>query len=266
MSYLARIAARAAGSRSTVPAIVPKGILNRQAPRIARIDEADEEEDSVAPMRRFGATAMRREQTDSDSEEVPEEQARSEENRSEEEVAALRRQEQQEEEVAPLRRQEQEQDDEEAVMPMRAIARQEEIPLEEAPKSAPSRSQTDLESDEEPVSDDLAVEQEPSDLQALRRDVGHGPAPSPATSQTEAPMSRPQPGRLAPFQTEAHGVPTEFPTPQIVPPTTGVDPARPRVVIEQLDVLIHEPVAPSTRTEPRKDRHKALQARYLRRL
>ena len=110
MSYLARISARAAGSRSKVPAIVPKGLGNRHAPAIARMEEAGEEEETIAPMRSLGARPVRRQEAEGDSEEVLA-AAREEE---EEEIQPIRRQEEEEEEeLATLRRQQEEEEEEE---------------------------------------------------------------------------------------------------------------------------------------------------------
>jgi hypothetical protein len=295
VSYLARISARAAGSRSTVPAIVPKGLGNRHAPAIARMEEPGEEEETLAPMRLLGARPVRRQKAEGDSEEVlaaarEEEEPKAQRQTSEEEVAPLRRQEEEEEAIQPVRRQEEEdelatlrrqqeeeeeeaiqpirrqEDEEEQAMPMRAIARQEEIPLEESPQPAPPPGQTDLEPDAEPVSQELAGEQEPSDLQALHRDISPGPELSPPALQGETPASRPLAEALTPFQTQAPDFPAGSAIPEMLPSTTRMDEARPTVVIDQLDVLIHEPVAQATRPAPRQDRDRALRARYLRRL
>jgi len=301
VSYLARISARAAGSRSKVPAIVPKGLGNRHAPATSRMEEAGEAEETLAPMRSLGARPVRRQEAEGDSEEVlaaareeeeeeiqpirrqeKEEEAiqpiRRQEEKDEEEVAPLRRQEEEEEEIQPIRRQEKEEeaiqpirrqeekDEEEQAMRMRAIARQEEIPLEESPQPAPPPSQTDLEPDAEPVSQELAGEQEPSDLQALHRDISPGADLSAPAPQGETPASRPLAEALTPFQTRAPNFPAGLAIPEMVPPTTRMDEARPTVIIDQLDVLIHEPVTQARRAAPRQDRDRTLRARYLRRL
>ena len=317
MSYLARISARATGSRANAPAALPKGLGNRQTAAVARSQETGEEDETLSPMRPFVARPVRRQESD-EAEEVSRQEVEDEseaklaaapkgmalkvrrqaDEEGKEEVAPLRRQEDEgEEEVAPLRRQEdeaeeevaalrrQEDEAEEEVAPLRRqadeeepearptrIARQEEIPLDEAGQTAPSSTQSDLEPDAEPASQELAGDREPSDLQALHRDISPNPGLSPATpeAQGETPenrsANRPLAEALAPSHPQAPHFTDGLAIPDVVPQGTGADESRPKVVIDRLDVLIQEPAVATDRGPRRRDRERALRARYLRRL
>lgn len=303
MSYLARLSARATGTRVGASAVLPKGPGGRPAPNIARAQDATEKDESLAPIRQFSARSPIRREED-ESEEVsrqeiaedPEVQRqantegeeevaplRRQEGGEEEEIAPLRRQEGEEEEIAPLRRQEgeeeevsplrrQEVEEDPEARPRRIIARQEEIPLEEGGQAVAPLAQGESGSDAESPSQELAGEQEPTDLQALRRDLPQPAAPSMPT-QADQGAGRENQTAERPFAQAVEFLHPQAPTPgeesaipQIVPANTGGAETRPTVVIDQLDVLIQEPAAPADRNPPRPGRERALRARYLRRL
>lgn len=278
MSYLARLSARAVGTRAGAPAVLPKGLGAHQAPNIARQQEAAEEDETLAPMRQFSARQpVRREEDEpeevsrQETEEDPEAQRQTDEGREEEEIAPLRRQESEgEEEIAPLRRQEVEEDPE--ARPRRILARQEEIPLEDNGQRAPPLAQTDNGSGAESPSQELAGEREPTDLQALRRDVSPPLIPSTLTpaAQGAGPEERPAKRPLAQApdfsQPQAPPLSEGLAIPHVVTTSAGAVEPRPTVVIDQLDVLIQEPAVPAGRNPPRLNRERALRARYLRRL
>lgn len=304
MSYLARISARAAGPRANAPAVLPKCLGNGQTAAIARSEENGEEDETLSPMRTPAARPVRRQEAD-EAEEVsrqevegepeakraasPKEMAREvqreadeeveegvvplrrQEDEGEEELAPLRRQEEEgEEEVAPLRRQEIEEESE--ASPMRTIARQEEIPLEDTGQTAPPPAQAELEPDAEPPSQELAGDREPSDLQALHRDIPAGPGLSPPTpaAQSEPPENRSANRPLAETLASSHPQVPDFTDgiaiPHVIPQSTGAGESRTDVVIDQLDVVIHEPAVSAERSPPHRDRERVLRARYLRRL
>lgn len=297
MSYLCRLAARTANTRAKAPAIVPKGLGNRQAPAISRTQDSGEEEETLAPMCSPVARRVRRKQEEGESDEVPaatrdEEEPAAQRQSDNNEVAPLRRQEEEQEELATLRRQADEEGDEETVqtvrrqeegdeevaqpvrrqgeeeeaMPMREIARQEEVPLEETSRPAPPPGQADLEPDAGPVSQELAVEQEPSELQALRREVSPGADLSPPASPLGAQSSGSLADAPTPFQPREPDFAPGLGTFEMALSNSPMKETHPTVVIDQLDVLIHEQVAPAERTAPRQDRNRAMRARYLRRL
>ena len=290
MSYLARISNRAAGPRANAPAVLPKGLDNRQTTPVARVEETGEEDETLSPTRPSSARPVRRQETDK-AEEVARQEVEDEpvaepdvapkytdpgaqrqtDEEGEEEVAPLRRQEDDgEEEIAALRRQEDEGVPEASLA--RNIARQEEIPLEDTGQPAPPPAQADLEPDSEPTDQELAGEREPSDLRALHRDISPGPGflPPASAAQGETPENRAVNRPLAEASASSHLQAPHFTdgleVPQTVRQNTGADESRPNVVIDQLDVLIHEPAVSSDRIPPSRDRERALRARYLRRL
>ena len=234
---------------------------------VATLRRQKEGEEEVAPLRRQEeeeetvATLRRQEEEELEAQRQPEENG-------EEEVAPLRRKEEEEETVATLRRQE----EEEEVQPMRAIARQEEVPLEETGQTSSPRSQIELEPKAEPASPDLPAEQDPVDLQALHRVITPGPGLPPAAPATPGepvgnhgaawPSGEPPRSPVLPATSRP-----ESPAPaHFVPAGFAPDPGPPNVVIDQLDVLIHEPAPAPGRHAPRADRGRAFRARYLRRL
>lgn len=248
--------------------VMARPSVRRQAEEAAEQDVAPlrrqegEEEESVAALRR----------QEDEGEEVVAPLRRQSGDEEEGEIAPLRREAAAEEEpdVAPLRRQEAEEESE--AMPMRATARRDAVPLEDTGQVAPPLSQADIEPDAEPPSEDLAGEREPSELQALHRDMPAGPAPAQPGPAVPGERSerRPADGRSA--EPIGHANPRLPPigdgTPFLPTATESIaaeDP-RPTVTIDQLDVVIHEPAAPAERTTAPRNRDRAIRARYLRRL
>ncbi len=104
-------------------------------------------------------------------------------------------------------------------------------------------------------------EPEPSDLRAIRAERRHG-APPPAAAAPSPPPGLPLAG-------EAHSdAPAFTPPPAVSYTSPGAVHegrfGRPNVVIDQVDVLIQEPAAPSSARAPGASR--TMRARYLRRL
>ena len=226
----------------------------------AQRQSSEEEEEHVAP--------LRRQETEEKEELAPLRRQETEE--EEEQVARLRRQED-EEEVAPLRRQGEE--EEEAIQTMRTIARQEEVPLEDSGQITPPPTQTQLEPGSQPVSQEFSNDEEPSTLQALHRDI------SPVLPQSSQPpqgaitnVAGPENSDLSnPSREMSASLPVpdfpDRPTFINVPSqTTGLNDSPPNVIIDQLDVLIHEPALPADHYRPHPNRDRSLRARYLRRL
>lgn len=297
---------------TTGTALMPKGLRGVQSAAISRAQEAGEEDESLLPMRSIGARRVRRQEVEEPQEMDPEAQRQTEdeeqndvaplrrqeenpeeevaplrrqEEKTEEEVAPLRRQEEAaEEEIAPLRRQEdegeeevaplrrQETEEETEAQPQRVIARQEEVPLEETGQTSPPRTQADLEPDAEPASPELAGETEPSELQALRRDIATGlnqpVVPPRAQGETHSHQSGPRPEAepLNLRHSQVSQPANDLSVFQGVSQTSWPESSPPRVVIDQLDVLIHEPVPSQGRSARHGDHDRALRARYLRRL
>ena len=243
----------------------------------------EDQEETAAPLRRQEdreerAQALRRREEEEEVQPV----RRQPEGPDEEELRSLRRQEEDEEaqplrrqaegeaeEARPLRRQEDEQaDQEEQAQPLRRQGEAEEIePARISRAGRPSEPELDPDEAREPEPP-LDVP-EPSDLRALRRDIAGGPA--------HAPRPRPDSGTPAGSDpvdgaTDATGhaaepfAPPSFPAP--APPSTqsggGDRFERPHVVIDQVDVLVHEPATPATARPPATGRR--IRARYLRRL
>lgn len=237
------------------------GIGGRLAQR--RTEEKEEKEE-IATLRR----------QDDTEEEVVSPLRRQEMEEEEKATRLMRQEEEEEEEVAPLRRQETEQEVEEGpeARSMRTIARQEEIPLEDTGQTAPPPTQAELEPGAEQPDQELAGESEPSELQALHRDIATdpgGPAPTPAT-QTEP--SEKRSATVPPAETSPYFRPhvplfdDETVIPSGVAQGSRADESRPTVVIDQLDVLIHEPADSANRNLPDRSRERTFRARYLRRL
>lgn len=283
MSYLTRISARIAGSGTNSSVVMPKGLNKQQPAAIARMEETEEEEETLSAMRMPAARPLRRQETEEEkpevqrqpSEEDEEEVAplRRQEAEEEEELAALRRQETaaEEEELTPMRRQVEEEEEEE-IQPLRTIARQEEVPLEDAGQTALPPTQASLEPGTEPVSQEFAGEEEPSDLQALHRDRSSALTQSyqRPVAHVETPESRtvtsPSLEVSAPPSLTVPDFPDSNAFNNVPPQTSGSNDSRPNVIIDQLDVLIHEPALPAVQSTSCRNRDRSLRARYLRRL
>lgn len=300
MSFLARLAARARFTGAGTSVVMPKGLVARQPlPLLRQPEEEEPQEEAVAPMR--AAPLRRQEQPEEQEEEMQrapaeeepqEEEAQrslrrntrpvrreeAEEQQEDEELAPLRRaenEEEPEEEVAPLRRQGKPEEEEDELQASRVIRRAEEVPLEDGEKPLRQPFQSDLDPANASAHPDLANEEEPPAMQALRRDAVATPpaapiadtaAPHDTAHQDHATDDRsPLPATLPDFFTRNGGF-DAFDTADThaSQPPNGNE--RPEVIIEQLDVLIHEPAAPPQPAAARADHSRALRARYLRRL
>lgn len=220
-----------------------------------RRQEEEEEEESLQTLRRLA-----------EEEEAPIQTLHRQVEEEEESLQTLRRQEeeQQEDPLQTLHRQ-QEAEDDAAVQPMWSIVRQEEVPLEETGQTVPPPTQESLDPDAGPVDQELADEEEPSGLQALHREVPSMPAPS-ATAPEASLANGPLGQTVAPGPSYLPQSPDGIETPQAVPQPVGADSRRPQVIIDQVDVLIHETVSFPDRSAQRHSRDRAMRARYLRRL
>jgi len=227
-----------------------------------RRQETAEEDETMAPMRRQAV-----------EEEEAVQPLRRQAKEEEEPIQAMRRQAQEEEEeaVQPLRRQAKE-EEEKPIQAMRAIARQEEVPLEDTGQTVPPPTQESLEPGVVPVNQEFAGEEEPSTLQALHRNSLSMSAQSPrqAAEPHAAPehpsVNRPLPETFSPYSSLAPDWSDGMGTSTTAPPNFGSDDQRPSVVIDQVDVLIHEAASPVDRSVSRRSRDRAMRARYLRRL
>ncbi len=298
MSYLSRISSRIGRPGTTSHAVMPKGLNKHQPAAIARMEQTEEEEASVAAMRTPAARQLRRQQPE---EEETEAQRQPNDEVEGEEVAPLRRQEaeeeddivplrrqqvtEKEEELAPLRRQQATEEEEEAVQPMRStIARQEEVPLDDTRQTLAPPSQASLEPGAEPVRQEFANEEEPSTLQALHRDMS--PALSQpvqqsfatgvetskhhvvnsASAEVSAPAAVSVPELAAPDLTMSDLSGSNAFNNNAPPLMTESNDTRANVIIDQLDVLIHEPSLPASQSPSPRNRERSLRARYLHRL
>lgn len=303
MSYLTRISVRVTGPGTPAHAVMPKGLDKPRTPATARMSATEPEgledqpqlknegEEQVAPLRRQETSEddqlafVRRQETAEEDETMAPMRRQAEEEegavqplrrQAEEEadpIQAMRIQAQEEEEevVQPLRRQVKE-GEEEPIQAMRAITRQEEVPLEDTGQPVPPPTQESLEPGAVPVSQEFAGEEEPSALQALHRNFLPVSAQSPrqATEQHGAPehpsANRPLPETFTPYPSFAPDWSDGMGTSNAPPPNLGSDDQRPNVVIDQVDVLIHETASPVDRSVSRRSRDRAMRARYLRRL
>ena len=242
----------------------------------ARQSSPEDGEEELAPLRRQqdgeeeeGVAPLRRQAEEGEEEIAPLRRQADEE--KEESLAALRRQaDEGEEEVAPLRRME-DADGEEDLQTMRSISRQEEVPLEETGQLSPPQSQSSLVPGAEPTSPDLVAEEEPPAMQALHRETqsAQNPIPTAPSQYGEAAMGPayepPAPALNAP-PLNLPSVP-DVPSPvEFASPNMAHTQPSPNVVIDQLDVLIHEPAPAPERRASAMDRGRSFRARYLRRL
>lgn len=301
MSFLSRLADRARPPAAAGPLLMPKGFVARQPAAVRREEDAAEEEE-------VASRAIRRQQPEAPEEgeegvaraaapEEPEEQSAGE-------VQELRRADagteapEPEDEARPLRRapvpatepaetdEEMravrraaaggEGEDEAEVQPARFIRRAEEVPLDDTDRPLRQPFQSDLAPGATPPHPDLATEEEPSNLQALRRDA----APSlPAQAEANMPdraapgsgLAGPLPPSGAGFADRSDGRGAAYFEPQygsaFEPRSAAAASAElTPVIIDQLDVLIHEPAPSSPAARAAPDHGRMLRARYLRRL
>jgi hypothetical protein len=262
------------GGDEEVTRFGPHESLNDPPQPAVRPPNNDEEDRPLAPLRHQTEeeeavqTVRRQEEEEEEALQAVRRQAEEEE---EEALQTVRRQAEEEEEpIQALQRQEPE--PEEMVRPMRPIARQEEVPLEETRQTVPPETQANLEPDAGLASQELAGEEEPSEMQALRRNLSPGLAPPPQSALTAHAMADPptssQPlaesfiSHPSQVLTGLDGIAAADATPQPI----GSEDRRPQVIIDQVDVLIHESSPPADRRLSRRTRDRAMRARYLRRL
>jgi len=290
MRFLARLSLRAQPALSRAPALMPKGMAMRQPVPVFRAEEPVDEEEQAQPLRRAAARKIRgTEEPPVEEEETQRASAPTAGDEDEQEQPAmarrapgsLRRAEKPEEEepAQPLRRAAAPApDEEEPAQAARLIRRAEEVPLEQGEKPLRQPFQQDLSPGASPLPPDMANEEEPPAMQALRRDVASF-APPPAGIPTAAEMGSAALGvePAEPFPARFGGEEAYIPSPsagfeaRFMGPVGGSDagaaaPQRPQVIIDQVDVLIHEPAAPAVAARPAFDAGRAMRARYLRRL
>ena len=269
MSFFAKILSRAATPGfPQAPLAYPKG-----SSVLDRLDAGEEE--LAQPLRR-------------QQEEEEEIQTLRRQEEGEEEVQTLHRQEE-EEEIQPLRRRAEEEEvqtsrrQEEEVQPLRRQEEEEEIqPLlrQEEEEASPLRRVTPpeaegLSAENSPQPDESASEPEMSAMQALRREAtptmpGMGtaalgtdsftaPPPAPATPGLDAPGIQ-HPASHDMRTLEAIAQDNFIPAPHLTASASN----RPRVIIDQIDVVIHEDTAaaaaPASSTA---DLGRAVKAKYL---
>jgi len=245
----------------------------KAAPLRRKAARPEEEEPVAAPLRRQEseegeeeAAPLRRQAPEEGEEDVAPLRRQAEEEEAESDVAPLRRQAKEEEaegDAAPMRRQE-EDGEEPEVSPKRVIARQEEVPVEETGQTEMPRPQAGLTPGAEPPLEEFAAEPEPPAMHALRRaalPASEPAAPAPRAGSVAPPAAEPAPTPLQ-FR-DRLGEPS---IPQAGLFGTGHETKSPDVVIEQVDILIHEPSPPQARNTGRQDQGRAMRARYLRRL
>jgi hypothetical protein len=289
MRFLARLSLRARPALSRAPALMPKGLAMRQPVPVFRAEQPPEEEEQAQPLRRAAARTIRRVEEPKAEEEKTQRSAdptaKEEDEREQPAMArrvsgSLRRAENPEEEepAQPMRRAAApapEPEEEKPAQAARLIRRAEEVPLEEGERPLRQPFQEDVSPGASPLPPDMANEEEPPAMQALRRDVAPS-VPAPAATPTAA-----DPGfagfgapPAGPFAENFGGGEVYMPAPPAgfdapyseVGASNASAPQRPQVIIDQVDVLIHEPVAPAAAARPAFDAGRAMRARYLRRL
>jgi hypothetical protein len=313
VSFLHRIASRAVPTVYRTPALNPKGRTGSRPPLPARAvrraqEEPDEmpEEEPTATASRLPAPPVARladDEVEEDREGRVPRQIEAKDNESESDIAdavsaqPLRRQAVEEDEpegtaTRPLLRATEEEeapatrarrtaapppaDEEEPVAARRLLGRAD----EEGPEVQPARALTedDMSPESAVLPDEMAGEEEPRDVRALRRSAEGSPLPTgqPAAPVTAAADSRGAPAEPIPpwYPAEERAAQSAYPA---APPTSAgsVIPApataslgaeRPQVLIDQIDVLIREPAAPAPAAGHTPDTGRSLRARYLRRL
>lgn len=308
MSFLSRLSARARPPGTASPSLMPKGFAARRAAIVHR-EEAAAEEQEVAPKRAMPARALRRQQPPAPEEgeaELPRAAASGQaEEQPADEARPLRRASgagaepmDEEPEARPLRRAaaaETAEPEEEAMAlrraaapaagpegeeeapPARLIRRAEEVPLDFSERPLRQPFQSDLEPGASPPHPDLAAEEEPSSLQALRRD---STAQLPASANSEGSglasvgpaFGDDVPSSIPGYQDRSGGIGTlahfEPDYSHAFEPrgVSGASAEPVPVIIDQLDVVIHEPAPAASAARAGADHGRMLRARYLRRL
>jgi hypothetical protein len=294
MGFLSRLALRARPMAARTPVLMPKGMAMRQPVPLYRETAPQEEEEPAQALRR---TLRRVEAAKPDDEEMPRAPAPAAEPPSEEDepgamalrqFAHLRRaaepKEEEDELAQTVRRAAQpgrEKGDEDMAQAARAIRRAEEVPIEEGDKPLRQPFQQDLSPGAAPLPPEMANEEEPPAMQALRRDVAaFAPSALPALPNDGA--------EAPPAAADAYADPRQaiageswmdlpFGSPHFpgdggnfhkLPGRAGDGAFRdaPTVTIDQVDVIIHEPPPAPASARPAFDQSRAMRARYLRRL
>jgi len=300
VSFLARISTRVAGPGAPARAVMPKGLGRPQSTAAVRRRAVDaEEEAGLRPPEDIGEEqlprignreseeenqldAVRRQEEEEEApaqtlrragvqeEEGPIQTLLRQTEEEEEPIQSLLRQEEEEEApVQTLRRRETEEEEASAVRPVRFISRAEEVPLEDTGQIVPPPNQENLEPDASPVSQELAGEEEPSDLQALLRELPSNsalPRPPAAPAPNARLENRPIPETVTPDSSFLSQQLNGMETPSAPPRPHGDEDRRPQVIIDQVDVLIHEPASSADRGASQRSHERAMRARYLRRL
>ncbi|MCB4768045.1 hypothetical protein LGR54_05470 [Ancylobacter sp. Lp-2] len=283
MSFLARLSLRSRPTLSRVSAVMPKGLAVRQPAPVYRAAETpDDEEEQAQPLRRAATRPIRRVEGAAPAEdEIPRATAPAPEQHEDEEPPATARR-------APMslnRAHEQNEEPQEEGEPdeptpaSRLIRRAEEVPLEDGDRPLRQPFQEDLSPGASPLPPDMATEEEPPAMQALRRAIPRPAGPSPRGEVGVPPppggvFDEGAPDRSHPFAPAFGGEAASL-AHALMPFDTGFAPAggsgpdrseRPQVIIDQVDVVIHEPAPPAVAARAPFDAARAMRARYLRRL
>lgn len=260
MNFLSKILTRAAiPGVARAPLARPKG-----GSWLARLDVG--EEDRAQALHRQEdeeelQTLRRQDEEDQDSLQPLRRQEEEEEN-----LQTLRRQEQEDEEsLQPLRRQEEE--EEESAQPLRRQEQEEEESAHALRRvTAPDAQQLTAENSPQP--DDLDPEPAMPTLRALHREA-LAAGPENTTAGTPAFVDT-TPGQEAPALPAAAWTDGSASIPEaqdhFIPAPRSPERAaeRPRVVIDQIDVVIHEEAAAMAPASPTAALSRALKTKYLR--
>jgi hypothetical protein len=289
MGFLARLSLRARSAPSGAPALMPKGLAMRRPLPLFRAGEPAEEEEQAQPLRRTVARTMRRAADPPADEEATRRASGPAESEEDEQAMPARRSlhraedPEKDDPARPLRRTPapppgaaDEEEDTDLAQARRLIRRAEEVPLEEGERPLRQPFQEDLSPGASPLPPEMANEEEPPAVQALRRDAGSFAAPPPSGAERPAAPGAGFEGfglePAGPFPaTPAEHRPRlpaglEAPASETAGAGGAAAPARPQVIIDQVDVLIHEPAAPAAPAGAGFDAGRAMRARYLRRL
>jgi hypothetical protein len=290
MSFLARIMARAHGAPTLARYAIPKGF-----PAISRAAEATEppqEDAEVAPLRR---TTVRREnaQPPTDEKQIEDQpaarQAAPDEKPDDDQNIAQKKpirrsadttpKTDDQTEAMPLRRvsaSPPEEPKEEVEAAARSIRRAEEVPLDDGNKPLRQPFHAETLHGASPPHQDLADMEEPSTLQALRRDISlatptnqthsntfGGDNSSIGSASTQTWANEPAPFFAAETGSNESRVTSNFGAHVTQSPSSD---SRPEVIIDRIDVLIHEPAQAQWTSGQRQDLGRFMRTRYLRRL
>jgi hypothetical protein len=253
--FFTRIAARAGHPAAPrLARAVPKGFIGRMAEDemqpVRR--QAEDEEEMLQTLRSMeeeeeAAQPLRRQQ-EAEEEEEALQTLRRQPQEEEEPLQTLRRMEEEEEAVQPLRRQAGE--EEEMLQTLRRQWTEEEEALQTLRRQMPPPDATQLDPETTPVANEFAGEPDELTVRSLAREA------TPAAAAQGLPPAPP------PIPTTAYEPAAFQPAPQAAPIPAA--PAAPKVVIEQVDVMIHEP-APAAPAPGGlgADFSRRLRARYL---